>query len=58
MDFNTIRNPFPDNVQDDGVSYSPQSWSERQNEIRAEVEKMRSDSQMKQFGNLVKSVLM
>lgn len=58
MDFNSILNPFPDNVQDDGVSYAPQSWSERQAEIRAEVEKMRSDSQMKQFGNLVKSVLM
>lgn len=52
MDFNEICNPFPDNVQDDGVSYAPQSWSERQAEIR----NLQSQKDTGKFMNMILSL--
>lgn len=53
MNYNEIRNPFPNNVSDDGVSYAPQSWSERQAEIR----KLQDDRQTGKFINMILSIL-
>lgn len=52
MDYNEIRNPFPDNSSADGVSYAPQSWSERQ----AEIQSIQSDKQMGKFMNMILSL--
>lgn len=52
MYYSEIRNPFPDNVSDDGVSYAPQSWSERQAEIR----EMQDDQRTSKVANMLKSL--